>query len=161
MGNQPLLWGDFGSTARFLGVTYSSENFIFFRGFMIDTQKNNSTITNTSVITCAISKTRYKLVKKPPEKFIKSLQLDLFSQFVTNDQSQVSNTIELWERIPKYFFTAKQVEKLRTIDGLAEPYEWAYTENGNEFTVSIQPALIKQKDGKYNGECSEKYKNIK
>ena len=63
-------------------------------------------------------------MKKPPKDPIKSLQLDLFSQFVTNDQSQVSNTIELWERIPKYFFTAKQVEKLRTIDGLAEPYEW-------------------------------------
>ena len=88
-------------------------------------------------------------MKKPPKDPIKSLQLDLFSQFVTNDQSQVSNTIELWERIPKYFFTAKQVEKLRTIDGLAEPYEWAYTENGNEYTVSIQPALIKQKDRKY------------
>ena len=88
-------------------------------------------------------------MKKPPKDPIKSLQLDLFSQFVTNDQSQVSNTIELWERIPKYFFTAKQVEKLRTIDGLAKPYEWAYTENGNEYTVSIQPALIKQKDGKY------------
>jgi len=90
-----------------------------------------------------------KQMKKPPKDPIKSLQLDLFSQFVTNDQSQVSNTIELWERIPKYFFTAKQVEKLRTIDGLAEPYEWAYTENGNEYTVSIQPALIKQKDRKY------------
>jgi hypothetical protein len=90
-----------------------------------------------------------KQMKKPPKDPIKSLQLDLFSQFVTNDQSQVSNTIELWERIPKYFFTAKQVEKLRTIDGLAKPYEWAYTENGNEYTVSIQPALIKQKDGKY------------
>ena len=88
-------------------------------------------------------------MKKPPKDPIKSLQLDLFSQFVTNDQSQVSNTIELWERIPKYFFTAKQVEKLRTIDGLAKPYEWSYTENENEYTVSIQPALIKQKDGKY------------
>ncbi len=88
-------------------------------------------------------------IKKPPKEHIKSLQLDLFSQFVTNDQSQVSNTVELWERIPKYFFTAKQVEKLRTDNGLAEPYEWKYTENGNDYTVSIQPALIKQKNGNY------------
>ncbi len=89
------------------------------------------------------------VIKKPPKDHIKSLQLDLFSQFVTNNQSQVSNTIELWERIPKYFFTAKQVEKLRTDKGLAEPYEWKYMENGNEYTVSIQPALIKQKNGSY------------
>lgn len=99
-------------------------------------------------------------MKKPPKDPIKSLQLDLFSQFVTNDQSQVSNTIELWERIPKYFFTAKQVEKLRTIDGLAEPYEWAYTENGNEYTVSIQPALIKQKDRKYKAFFQASQKNL-
>ena len=90
-----------------------------------------------------------KQMKKPPKAPIKSLQLELFSQFVTNDLSQVSNTIELWERIPKYFFTSKQVEKLRTIDGLAKPFEWAYKENENEYTVSIQPALIKQKDRKY------------
>ena len=88
-------------------------------------------------------------MKKPPKDPIKSLQLDLFSHFVTNDLSQVSNTIELWERIPKYFFTAKQVEKLRTPTGHADPYEWKYTENGNAYTVSIQPALIKQKNGSY------------
>ena len=88
-------------------------------------------------------------MRKPPKDPIKSLQLDLFSHFVTNDLSQVSNTIELWERIPKYFFTAKQVEKLRTPTGHADPYEWKYTENGNAYTVSIQPALIKQKNGSY------------
>ncbi len=57
------------------------------------------------------SKLRIKLerMKKPPDKPKKSVQLELFTQFVTNDQSSVSNTIELWERIPKYFFTAKGV----------------------------------------------------
>ncbi len=87
--------------------------------------------------------------KKPPKDHIKSVQLDLFSQFVTNNQSQVSNTVELWERIPKYFFTTKQVEKLRTDKGLAEPYEWIYTENQNTYTVTIQPAFIRQKNGSY------------
>lgn len=88
-------------------------------------------------------------MKKPPKDPIKSLQLDLFSHFVTNDLSQVSNTVELWERIPKYFFTTKQAEKLRTIDGLAKPYKWTYKENGNEYSVSIQPALIEQKNRGY------------
>ena len=76
------------------------------------------------------SNTHRPPMKKPPKDPIKSLQLDLFSHFVTNDLSQVSNTVELWERIPKYFFTTKQAEKLRTIDGLAKPYKWTYKENG-------------------------------
>lgn len=95
------------------------------------------------------SNTHRPPMKKPPKDPIKSLQLDLFSHFVTNDLSQVSNTVELWERIPKYFFTTKQAEKLRTIDGLAKPYKWTYKENGNEYSVSIQPALIEQKNRGY------------
>ncbi|TXK95889.1 hypothetical protein BMR10_09315, partial [Methylococcaceae bacterium CS4] len=62
-------------------------------------------------------------MKKPPSKAIKSVQMDLFSQFITNDLESVSNTVELWESIPKYFFTPAQVEKLRTPTGHADPYE--------------------------------------
>ena len=80
---------------------------------------------------------------------IKSPQYDLFSQFVTNDQSTVSNTVEFWESIPKYFFTPRQVEKLRTKDGLAKPYKRSYFSNDTHFTVKIQPALIEQKNGGY------------
>jgi len=87
--------------------------------------------------------------KKPPIKAIKSIQLDLFSSFLSNDKSTVSNTVELWESIPKYFLTPHQVEKLRTEKGLAEPYKWSYLFNGTPFTVKIQPALIEQEDGSY------------
>lgn len=116
---------------------------------MFDIKKINSTIKDTAVITCAISKTRYKLVKKPPEKYIKSLQLDLFSQFVTNDKSEVSNTVEVWESIPKYFFTSAQVEKLRTKTGHADPFKMEFSYDGIAFSVKIQPALIEQKGGGY------------
>ncbi|MEE9398533.1 MAG: hypothetical protein V3V31_16160 [Methylococcales bacterium] len=92
--------------------------------------------------------------KKPPKKAIASKQYDLFSNFVTNDESEVSNTVEYWERIPKYFFTAKQMKSLRTSDGLANPYQWHYTikdYQGNDlpYMVKIQPALIEQDDGTY------------
>ena len=93
--------------------------------------------------------TRYELVKKPPEKYIKNVQLDLFSQFITNDKKEVSNTIEMWENIPKYFLTPAQVKKLRTNTGHADPYEWQYVEKHSNFTVRIQPALIKQGTNKY------------
>jgi hypothetical protein len=80
--------------------------------------------------------------KKPPNLPIKSLQYDLFSQFVTNDKSEISNTVEVWESIPKYFFTPKQVEKLRTQDGLARTFSWQYKYNNTPYSVKIQPALI-------------------
>jgi len=87
--------------------------------------------------------------KNPPQASIKSPQYDLFSQFVANEPSEVSNTVEIWESIPKYFFTPKQVEKLRTPTGHADPYEWKYSYNGSPCEVRIQPALIKQDDGRY------------
>lgn len=87
--------------------------------------------------------------KKPPTKAIKSPQMDLFQQFVTNDPESVSNTVELWESIPKYFFTPQQAEKLRTAEGLAKPYEQPYKFRGIDCTLSIQPALLKQEDGNY------------
>ncbi len=90
-----------------------------------------------------------KKKRKPPSLPIKSPQYDLFSEFVTNDREAVSNTIEVWDSIPKYFFTPKQVEKLRTKEGLAEPYKREYSYNDISCAVKIQPALIEQKDGKY------------
>ena len=90
-----------------------------------------------------------KVIKKPPSKAIKSVQMDLFSQFITNDLESVSNTVELWESIPKYIFTPAQVEKLRTPTGHADPYEQPYTFKDIDCTITIQPALIKQEDGGY------------
>ena len=85
-------------------------------------------------------------MKNPPDKFIKSVQLELFSQFITNNKYGVSNTVEIWEKIPKYFFTPKQVKNLRTSDGLAKPFEWSYTDTDNRetYTIRIQPALIQE-----------------
>jgi hypothetical protein len=86
--------------------------------------------------------------KKPPKSPIKSVQFDLFTAFLTNDESTVSNAIELWDGIPKYFLTPKQQEKLRTPEGLAQSYQWEYTYQGKSCKVRIQPALIEQQDGR-------------
>jgi len=96
--------------------------------------------------------------KRAPEtmmdKKLKNVQFDLFSQFVSNDKGDVSNTVEFWDRIPKYFLTPKQSERLLTSDGLAKPYKLEYMERDNEgyatkFSVVIQPALIENEDGSY------------
>ena len=90
-----------------------------------------------------------KVDKQAPKLPIQSPQYDLFTQFVTNDESLVSNTVEVWESIPKYFFTPRQVQKLRTPTGHANPYKWAYHYNNIECEVKIQPALVEQSDGSY------------
>lgn len=90
-----------------------------------------------------------KPTTKPPKQPIKSLQYDLFGQFVTNDVSEVSNTVEIWESIPKYFFTPRQVEKLRENNGLAHPFKWEYQYRGVAYAVKIQPALVEQENDKY------------
>ncbi len=87
--------------------------------------------------------------KKPPLAPKKSIQMDLFGRFVTNDGAEVSNTVELWDSIPKYFFTPHQMKKLRTVEGLAKPFEWKFNHVDTECMVVVQPALIKQKDGSY------------
>lgn len=87
--------------------------------------------------------------RQPPTKPVSSLQYDLFQTFVANDTSEISNTIEVWESIPKYFLTPRQMDKLRTDKGHADPYVWDYTYKEKAYRVKIQPALIEQKDGRY------------
>ena len=92
--------------------------------------------------------------KNPPLAPIKSLQMDLFTQFLANDLSEVSNTIEYWERIPKYFLNAKQIEKLIPEKGQPDPYKYEYRVKNSAgvempYKVVIQPALIEQLDGKF------------
>lgn len=81
--------------------------------------------------------------KTPPNKEIKSFQFDLFSEFLSNDKQKISNTVEIWERIPKYF-SLRTLEKLRPKQGQPDPYEWEYIDDEHKYTVVIQPALIKE-----------------
>ena len=87
--------------------------------------------------------------KTPPSNPVESVQYDLFSQFVTNNRDTVSNTIEIWESIPKYFLTPKQIKEARGSNGLAQPIEWHYEYESASYSVEIQPATIKDKDGSY------------
>ena len=87
--------------------------------------------------------------KKPPVTAEKSVQFDLFKQFVTNNEAEVSNTVELWDTIPKYFFTPHLARKLRNQTGHADPYDWKFSHQGQDCTIRIQPAMIEQPDGTF------------
>ena len=102
----------------------------------------------------ATKKAVKKVIKKPPSKAIKSVQHDLFSDFLANDISEVSNTVDLWERIPKYFLSPQEQKTLRTAEGFAKPYTQEYIIRGQNgeplpYKIVIQPALIEQPDGEY------------
>ncbi|GFO75226.1 hypothetical protein BPLS_P2313 [Bathymodiolus platifrons methanotrophic gill symbiont] len=110
---------------------------------MADTKKKKAT-----------KKVVKKVIKKPPSKAIKSIQHDLFSDFLANDISEVSNTVDLWERIPKYFLSPQEQKTLRPEKGQPDPYTQEYIlrgENGEPqpYKVRIQPALIEQSDGEF------------
>lgn len=96
-----------------------------------------------------MTKDKNAVKRSPPQAPMKSAQYDLFTTFLTNKEGAVSNAIEIWDGIPKYFLTSKQQEKLRTHEGLAKPFEWGYSFQGRSCKVEIQPALLKQKDGGY------------
>ena len=51
------------------------------------------------------------LEKIPPKNHIKSHQYDLFTEFAHNNISNVSNSIEIWDRIPKYLLSGKEQNK--------------------------------------------------
>lgn len=84
--------------------------------------------------------------KAPPKKKIASVQYDMFTSFVSNDVSKVSNTVAFWESIPKYFVTPAQAEKLRSPDGLARSIKRDFEYQGAKFTIKIQPAEIEHGD---------------
>ncbi len=87
--------------------------------------------------------------KQPPKKEGNSLQLQLFSSFVSNNDNDYSNAIEVWEAIPKYFVTPKQMDEMRNNNGQADPIKWDFNYKDSAWTVKIQPAYVEQSDGKY------------
>jgi len=100
------------------------------------------------------TKKSLKVIKTPPRNPIKSLEHELFSDFLMTGENELSNTVDLWESIPKYFLSPQEQKTLRTAEGLAKPYSQAYTLRGPNgeplfYNVTIQPALIEQDDGDY------------
>ncbi len=95
-----------------------------------------------------------KAIIKPPVKTYQSLQYDLFTTFF-GEATELSNTIELWDAIPKYAVTPRAQNALRSTDNRlpVHEYRFAYATkcNGqrieNACRVAIQPASVKTGDG--------------
>ena len=95
-----------------------------------------------------------KNVAKLPEKLPQSSQYDLFSTFF-GDATELSNTIELWDAIPKYAVSARAQNKMRSVDGRLPVYEqsfvYAARYNGQRVEkscrVEIYPTPVKTENG--------------
>lgn len=95
-----------------------------------------------------------KAITKQPVKSKQSLQYDLFTTFF-GEAAELSNTIELWDAIPKYAVTPRAQNALRSSENRlpVHEYRFAYATRRNgqrvesSCRVAIQPASIKTEDG--------------
>ena len=112
----------------------------------------------------------------PPDRSIaeEPKQMELFRQFYkTAEASELSNTIELWDAIPKYYCDKKQQNLLRTTDGFLPTLKRSFQlrpsvplESGRpvDAGVIISPAPLLQPDGSdkafYPGEKEELVESV-
>jgi len=91
--------------------------------------------------------------RKPPKAVAKSRQYDLFAQFF-GDTDDLSNTIELWDAIPKYAVSARRQVSMRDSNKRLPVHEYSfeYRRAGQPGSVrcriEVQPASIKV-DGEF------------
>lgn len=85
-----------------------------------------------------------KKTPPPAEQAFEGRQLDLFQDFLCNtpaEQERLSNTIELWDAVPKYHINRRRQGKLRK-EGFLPTAEKNFVFRGKEMTVKIRPARI-------------------
>jgi hypothetical protein len=77
-------------------------------------------------------------------------QLSLFQAFLCNteeERDRLSNTIELWDSIPKYSTTQQAMNQARTKEGLLPRLEKTFVYKKREYKVRISPAIIDAEGG--------------
>lgn len=77
-------------------------------------------------------------------------QLSLFQAFLCNSEDErdrLSNTIELWDSLPKYATSQQMMNQARTKEGLLARLEKAFIYHKHEYTIKISPAIIDAEEG--------------
>jgi hypothetical protein len=92
-----------------------------------------------------------KIGKLLEERSFRTRQLSLFQTFLCNDdieRGRLSNTIDLWDGIPKYFVSRQDMNNRRNPEGYLPSLEKTFDYRGRAFHVKIIPARITDYDGK-------------
>lgn len=79
------------------------------------------------------------------------MQLGLFRNFLGDRVDDLSNTILLWDLIPKYSISRQTQDKMRDDKGNLPLRQVSFKHQGAEFIATIQPAMIqiKNHDGEF------------
>jgi hypothetical protein len=78
------------------------------------------------------------------------VQYSLFQQFVPDDDREdYSNTIELYDAIPKFFSSKKRMAEMREAGTFLHHLERHFKHAGKWYTVKILPARLEDKDGQW------------
>jgi hypothetical protein len=91
----------------------------------------------------------------PKDSSFSGVQLSLFQTFLCNteeERDKLSNTIEFWDGVPKYFVSRKEMNGLRSSDGFLSKIERSFQHGGRSFTVKIRPARVTDEQGR-DREC--------
>lgn len=88
----------------------------------------------------------------PLDKDFSNPQLSLFQEFLCNndhERQQLSNTIELWDSIPRYSMSRQAMRAMRDNRGHLDLLKLDFMYRKTRFNILIQPALIEEigKDG--------------
>lgn len=74
-------------------------------------------------------------------------QLSLFQTFLPRDGEQYSNTIELYDAIPKYFPSRQKMESIREGGKYLPTLTRSFRHRNQEYIAKIIPARVQKKDG--------------
>lgn len=87
-----------------------------------------------------------KKKRTPPARVAKSQQYDLFAEFL-GEQAELSNTVEIWDAIPKYAVTARRQSAIRDEKGRLPVHEYSFEHMKRACRIEVQPASIKTEEG--------------
>jgi hypothetical protein len=86
----------------------------------------------------------------PSSTAFNAKQLDVFQSFLcntSNEKDKLSNTVELWDSIPKYSISQQAMNGLRTKEGLLPRLEKTFIYREEEYKVRVTAAIIDSDDG--------------
>ena len=86
----------------------------------------------------------------PIDAAFSGTQLSLFQSFLCNtdeERDQLSNTVELWDSIPKYAVSQQAMNKVRTKDGYLPRQEKEFFYRDHPYKVKISAAIVDEDKG--------------
>jgi hypothetical protein len=87
----------------------------------------------------------------PSDDAFTTKQLDVFQSFLCNtshEKDRLSNTVELWDSIPKYSVSQQAMNALRTKEGFLPRLEKSFCYKGREYKIKVTPAIIDSDEGR-------------